>query len=66
MRPSVKHELLQHLREDDWANAATPPLGSPRKDLELPSTSETSNMGMILLSAKESKKNASRAINGCS
>ena len=51
-------ELLQDLSGDDWANPATPPLtSSPRKDLELPLTSETSNMGMILLSAKESKKN---------
>ena len=30
---------------------------SPRKNLELPLTSETSNMGMILLSTEESKKN---------
>ena len=52
------HEFLQDLSGDDWANTATPPLESPRKDLELPLTSETSNMGMILLSAKESKKNA--------
>ena len=52
------HELLQDLSGDDWANMATPPLGSPRKNLELPLTSVTSNMGMILLSAIESKKNA--------
>ena len=51
-------ELLQDLSEDDWANRATPPLtSSPRKNLELPLSGETSNMGMILLSAKESKKN---------
>ena len=50
------HELLQDLSGDDWANTATPTLGSPRKDLELPLGSETSNMGMILFSAKESKK----------
>ena len=30
---------------------------SPRKNLETPLTSETSNMGMILLSTEESKKN---------
>ena len=29
-------ELLQELGGDDWASTATPPLGSPRKDLELP------------------------------
>ena len=50
--------LLKDLSGDDWANTATPPLtSSPRKNLELPLTGETSNMGMILLSAKESKKN---------
>ena len=51
-------ELLQDLSGDDWANTATPPLtSSPRKNLELLLSGETSNMGMILLSAKESKKN---------
>ena len=51
-------ELLQDLSGDDWANTATPPLtSSSRKNLELPLSGETSNMGMILLSAKESKKN---------
>ena len=54
-RDFTTHELLQDLSGDDWANT---PLGSPRKDLELPLASEASNMGMILLSAKESKKNA--------
>ena len=52
------HELLQDLSGDDWANTATPPLGSPRKGLELSLTSETSKMGMKLLSAEESKRNA--------
>ena len=47
-------ELLQDLIGDDWANTATPPLGS---HLELPLTIETSNMGMKLLSAEESKRN---------
>ena len=51
-------ELLKGLSGDDWADTATPPLNSsPRKNLELPLTSETSNMGMILLSAEESEKN---------
>ena len=51
-------KLLQDLSGDDWANTATQPLtSSPRKNLELPLSGETSNMGMILLSAKESKKN---------
>ena len=52
-------ELLQDLSGDDWANTATPPLtSSPRKNQEIwEKTDETSNLGMILLSAKESKKN---------
>ena len=46
-------EMLQDLSADDWADTATPPLtSSPRKNLELPLTSETSNMGMILLSTE--------------
>ena len=51
-------KLLQDLSRDDWADTAPPPLtSSPRKNLELTLTSETSNMRMILLSTKESKKN---------
>ena len=57
-RDFITKELLQDLNGDDWANTATPPLGSPRKDLELPLTSETSKMGMKLLSTEESKRNA--------
>ena len=41
-RDFTTHELLQDLSGDEWANTATPPLGSPRKDLELPLASETS------------------------
>ena len=48
----------QDLKGDDWADTATPPVtSSPRKNLELPLTSKTSNMGMILLSAEERQKN---------
>ena len=51
-------ELLQDLSGDDWADTATPPLtSSPRNNLELPLTSETSNMGTILLSAEERQNN---------
>ena len=57
-RDFTTHEPLQDLSGDDWANTATPPLGSPRKDLELPLASEASSIGMIFLSAKESKKSA--------
>ena len=44
--------LLQDLSGDDWANTSIPPLGSQRKNLELPLTSETSNMGMLLFIAE--------------
>ena len=51
-------ELLKDLSEENWADTATPPLTqSPRKNLELPLTGETSNMGMILLSSEEREKN---------
>ena len=51
-------ELLHDLSGDDWADSATPPLtSSPRKNLELSLTNETSNMGMILLSTEERQKN---------
>ena len=40
-------ELLKDLSGENWADTATPPLiSSPRKNLELPLKSETSNMGM--------------------
>ena len=49
-------ELLKNLSGENWA---TPPLtSSPRKNLELPLTSETPNMGMIFLSAEGREKNA--------
>ena len=51
-------ELLQDLSGDDCSDTATPPLtSSPHKNLDLPLTSETSNMGMILFSAEEREKN---------
>ena len=51
-------ELLKDLSGENWADTPTPPLtSSPRKNLELPLMSETSNMGMILLSAEEREKN---------
>ena len=39
------------------AYKATPPLGSPRKNLELPLTSEPSNMGMVLLTDEAREEN---------
>ena len=51
-------ELLKDLSGKNWADTATPPLtSSPRKNLELPLTSETPNMGMIFLSAEGREKN---------
>ena len=48
-------ELFKDLNGEYWADTATPPLtSSPRKNLELPLTS---NMGIILLSAEEREKN---------
>ena len=55
--PGTTRELLQILSGDDWANTATPLLGSPRKNLELPLTSEPSNMGMVLLTDEAREKN---------
>ena len=57
-RDFTMHELLQDLSGDDGANTATPTLGFPRKDMEVPLASEASNMGMIPLSAEKSNKNA--------
>ena len=53
-RDFTTQELLQDLSGDDWANTSTPPLGSPRKDLELPLL----YMGMKILSTEESTRNA--------
>ena len=51
-------ELLKDLSGENWADTPTPHLtSSPRKNLELPLMGETSNMGLILLSAEEREKN---------
>ena len=55
--PGTTHELLQELSGDDWANTATPPLGSPVNNLEPPLTSEPSNMGMVLLTDEAMEEN---------
>ena len=55
--PGTTRELLQELSGDDWANTGTPPLGSPRKNLELLLTSEPSNMGMVLLTDQAREEN---------
>ena len=49
---------MKDLSGENWADTATPPLtSSPRKNLELPLTSENPNMGMIFLSAERREKN---------
>ena len=55
--PGTTNELLQDLSGDDWVNTPAPPLGSPRKNLELPLASEPSNMGMVLLTNEIREKN---------
>ena len=51
-------ELLKDLTGENWADSPTPPLtSSPRKNLELPLTSENPNIGMIFLSAERREKN---------
>ena len=51
-------ELLKDLSGENWADTPTPPLtSSPRKNLELPLTSDNPNMGMIFLSAERREKN---------
>ena len=55
--PGTTCELLKELSGDDWANTANPPLGSPRKNLELPLTSEPSNIGMELLTDEAREQN---------
>ena len=51
-------DLLKDLSGKNWADTPTPPLtSSPRKNLELPLTSENHNMGMIFLSADRREKN---------
>ena len=55
--PGTTRELLQKLSGVDRANTATPPLGSPRKNLGLPLTSEPSNMGLMLLTEEAREEN---------
>ena len=56
--PGTTRELLQDLSGDDWAKTPPPPpLGSPRKNLELPLPSEPYNMGIVLLSDEAREEN---------
>ena len=62
----ITRDLLQDLSGDDWANTVTPPLGCPRKSLELPLASEPSNMGMVLLTNEIREKNTFEGNEGMS
>ena len=55
--PGTTRKLLQDLRGEDWADTATPPLGSSRKNLEIQLGSKPANMGMVLLSSEGKEKN---------
>ena len=60
-------ELLKDLSGENWADTPKLPLtSSPCKNLELLLMSETSKMGMILLSAEEREKIPSRETRPCS
>ena len=54
--PGTTREWLQVWSGDGWADIAIPPLGSPRKNLELRLASEASNMGMVLLNDEMREK----------
>ena len=55
--PGTTRELLHDLSGDDFADTATPPLGSHRTNLELPLASEPSTMRMVLLSDEVKENN---------
>ena len=55
--PGTTRELLKNLGGGDLSNTATPPLGSPRTNLELPLASEPSNMGIVLLTNRVRERN---------
>ena len=50
-------ELPQDLSGEEWADTTTPPLGSPRKNLELQLGSQPVDMGLVFLSSESKEKN---------
>ena len=59
-------ELLKDLSGEKWADTPTPPLtSSPRKNLEMPLTSENPNMGMIFQIVEEKGEEHLRGKQGC-
>ena len=55
--PGTTRELLQDLSGEEWADTATPPLGSPRKNLELQLGSQPADMGMVFFRSESKEKN---------
>ena len=55
--PGTTRELLQDLNGEEWADTATPPVESPRKNLELQLGSKPVDMGRVFLSNESEEKN---------
>ena len=55
--PGTTRELLQDLSGEEWADTATPTLGSPRKNSELHFGSQPVDLGMVCLSRESKEKN---------
>ena len=49
--------MLQDLSWEEWADTATPPLGSPQKNLELQLGSKLVDMGRVFLSNESKEQN---------
>ena len=59
--PGTTRELPQDLRGEEWADTATPPLGSPRKNLELKLGIQPVDMGLVFLSSESKKESTFEA-----
>ena len=55
--PGTTRELLQDLSGEEWADTATPTLGSPRKKLVLHFGSQPVDLGMVCLSSESKEQN---------
>ena len=49
--------MLQDLSAEEWADTATPPLDSPRNNLQLQLGSQPMDMSMVFLSNDSEEKN---------
>ena len=54
--PGTTWEMIQDLSGEERANTATPPLGSPRKNLDLQPGSKPVDMGIVFSSNNSNKK----------